>query len=74
MSGDVVGKLAKGSFFSRLFGQGRQPLPGPGGFGEAKPTKNDGMVGKPVETPRGPPDFGRAGRVVFSAAANTSSS
>ena len=26
MSDDVVGKLAKGSFFSRLFGQGRQPL------------------------------------------------
>ncbi|RIX32492.1 heparinase II/III family protein [Sphingomonas edaphi] len=26
MSGDVVGKLARGSFFSRLFGQGRQPL------------------------------------------------
>ena len=26
MSDDVVGKLAKGSLFSRLFGQGRQPL------------------------------------------------
>ena len=26
MSDDVVGKLAKGSIFSRLFGQGRQPL------------------------------------------------
>jgi uncharacterized heparinase superfamily protein len=26
MSDDVVGKLAKGSFFSRLFGTGRQPL------------------------------------------------
>ena len=26
MSDDVVGKLAKGSFFSRLLGQGRQPI------------------------------------------------
>ena len=26
MSDDVVGKLAKGSLFSRLFGQGRSPL------------------------------------------------
>ena len=31
-----------------------------GEFGEAKPTKNDGTIGKPMETPQGPPDFANA--------------
>jgi hypothetical protein len=31
-----------------------------GEFGEAKPTKNDGTIGKPMEQPAAPPDFANA--------------
>jgi Disulphide bond corrector protein DsbC len=31
-----------------------------GGFGDAKPTVNDGMVRKPAEPTQGPPDFANA--------------
>jgi hypothetical protein len=35
-----------------------------GGFGEAKPVKNDGMIGKPQPLPEAPPDWASALAIV----------